>query len=431
MQDLKISTKTLPITCIESPYFTRGESTCDEESTPALRPVDLKKIQRNITNSGDSYDEQSARLASPALPPPISSSPIGLDNFHSLAVLGKGTYATVVLARKADTGAIYAMKVLNKDLLRSQKQRFHIQTERNIMIQVDHPFLIKLSWAFQTESKLYFVLEYCPGGELFNLLQKRRVFTEDQARFYLVQIIMALEALHDRDIIYRDLKPENVLLDKDGYIRLTDFGLSKMNVNTPRGTFSLCGTPEYLAPEVLFRSGHGKAADWWTCGALLFEMLTGLPPFYASKREDLFSKIKFAPPPLPTTLSMEAADLIRGLLVKEPERRLGSGLNGVADIKNHPFLAGVNWGAHYRKEVTPPFVPVIKNDLDLSNFSPEFTQMSLETRQPDPFAVQEYPDFDQFSFDEENYSPIAEPENNSNKGGEAFSLMETLKSTTA
>lgn len=421
MQDYKFNSN---VTSIESSFFARGESTCDEESIPAFRPAGLK-VQRGTNN----YEEITERLASPALPSPMSSSPIGLDNFHSLAVLGKGTYATVVLARKADTGAIYAMKVLNKDLLKSQKQRFHIQTERNIMIQVDHPFLIKLSWAFQTESKLYFVLEYCPGGELFNLLQKRRVFTEDQARFYLVQIIMALEALHERDIIYRDLKPENVLLDKDGYLRLTDFGLSKMGISTPRGTFSLCGTPEYLAPEVLFRSGHGKAADWWTLGALLFEMLTGLPPFYASKREDLFSKIKFAAPPLPSTISLEAADLIRGLLVKEPECRLGGGLNGVADIKNHPFLAGVDWGAHYRKEVTPPFVPVIKSDLDLSNFSPEFTQMSLESRQADPFAVQEYPDFDQFSFDE----GIINDADESKCTGElaAFSLMETLKSTTA
>jgi serine/threonine protein kinase len=418
MQDLKINTH---VTSIESSYFVRGESTGDEEITPAFRPTCLK-VERN-------YEDKIERLASPALPQPFSPSPIGLENFHSLAVLGKGTYATVVLARKADTGAIYAMKVLNKDLLKSQKQRFHIQTERNIMIQVDHPFLIKLSWAFQTETKLYFVLEYCPGGELFNLLQKRRVFTEDQARFYLVEIIMALEALHERDIIYRDLKPENVLLDKDGHIRLTDFGLSKMGITTSRGTFSLCGTPEYLAPEVLFRSGHGKAADWWTLGALLFEMLTGLPPFYASKREDLFSKIKFAAPPLPSTLSMEAADLIRSLLVKDPESRLGGGLNGVADLKDHPFLSGVNWGAHYRKEITPPFVPVIKTDLDLSNFSPEFTQMSLETRQADPFAVQEYPDFDQFSFNEENFNTVDESKCTAEL--EPFSLMETLKSTTA
>jgi serine/threonine protein kinase len=218
--------------------------------------------------------------------------------------------------------------------------------------------------------KLYFALEYCPGGELFNLLQKKRQFSEEHARFYVAQIILALEHLHKLDIIYRDLKPENVLIDEVGYIRLTDFGLSKRGIQGNKGANSVCGTPEYLAPEILFRTGHGKAVDWWTLGAILFEMLTGLPPFYTPNREELFEKIKFYALKYPNTLSPNARNLLEGLFKKDPEKRIGGGSGDATEIKEHPWFKDMDWDALIKKEIPAPFIPVIKGETDVSNFDP-------------------------------------------------------------
>eukprot|EP01016_Furgasonia_blochmanni_P026247 TRINITY_DN2795_c0_g1_i5.p1 TRINITY_DN2795_c0_g1~~TRINITY_DN2795_c0_g1_i5.p1 ORF type:complete len:287 (+),score=34.63 TRINITY_DN2795_c0_g1_i5:1-861(+) len=190
--------------------------------------------------------------------------------FQLLSVIGRGTFAKVVLVKRRDDHQLYAMKVVKKDRLKAVKQRLQIQNERNILVNVNHPFIVRMHYAFQNERKLFFVLEYCPGGELFNLLQRQRCFREDVARFYAIQILLALEHLHQIGIVYRDLKPENILIDRDGYVRLTDFGLSKPGIRDNKGANSVCGTPEYLAPEILFRMGHGRAVDWWTFGALLY-----------------------------------------------------------------------------------------------------------------------------------------------------------------
>jgi len=201
--------------------------------------------------------------------------------------------------------------------------------------------------------------------------------SEDQARFYVAQIVLALEHLHKNDIIYRDLKPENVLIDGDGYIRLTDFGLSKKGITGNKGANSVCGTPEYLAPEILFRWGHGKAVDWWTLGAILFEMLTGLPPFYTPNREELFEKIKYYTLKYPPYLSPDVRSLLDGLFKKEPDKRLGGGQNDAEEIKAHAWFKEVDWDAIINKEVPAPFVPLVKADNDVSNFDPEFTQAPI------------------------------------------------------
>lgn len=255
---------------------------------------------------------------------------------------------------------------------------------------MNHPFIVKLGFAFQNEKKLYFALEYCPGGELFNLLQRKRQFSEDVARFYVSQIILALEHLHKNDIVYRDLKPENVLIDREGYVRLTDFGLSKKGVSQTKGAKSVCGTPEYLAPEILNRTGHGKAVDWWTVGAILFEMLTGLPPFYTPNREELFEKIRFYTLKYPTYLSQNVRSLLDGLFKKDPEKRLGGGTNDADEIKSHPWFEGLDWDALYRKEIPAPFVPIIKEDTDVSNFDPEFTDAPIVSSLDNTDTMQMY-----------------------------------------
>jgi len=293
-------------------------------------------------------------------------------------VIGKGSYAKVLLVKKKDNNELYAMKILKKENVEKRKQEKHIRTERDVLINIDHPFVIKFFYSFQNDRKLFFALEYCPGGELFNLLQKKKRFSEDQARFYSAQMILALEHLHEKDIIYRDLKPENVLIDKQGYVRITDFGLSRMHVKDHNEAKSICGTPEYLAPEIIMKLGYGKPVDWWTLGSIIYEMLVGIPPFYTSNRQELFERIKFAAPKYPPHLSKRAKDLLELLLKKDPAKRLG--FNGDAQvIKNHPWFEGVNWKALFLKQYEAPFVPKINNEVDLSNFDPEFTEIAINS----------------------------------------------------
>jgi len=310
---------------------------------------------------------------------PTKKKPLTVNDFLLVCVLGKGSYAKVVLVRKKDNQQIYALKILKKDHLQKRNQQTKVKSERDILIEVNHPFIVKLYHAFQNERKLYFALEYCPGGELFNLLQKLRRFSEDQARFYAAQIILAIQHLHSKGVIYRDLKPENVLLDKDGYIRITDFGLSRTGMTDGTNAFSVCGTPEYLAPEILSRKGYGKSVDWWTLGALLYEMLTGMPPFYTPNREELFNRIKFSKLKYPSDLSVSARDLLEKLLVKEPELRLGSGTEGAMEIRNHKWFDRVEWDSILLKQVKAPFVPTIKGEIDVSNFDTEFTETPVES----------------------------------------------------
>ena len=304
---------------------------------------------------------------------------VTINSFSLICVIGKGSYAKVIVARKRDTGKIYALKVIKKSKVEQSRNKDFLTNERSILIDIQHPFIIKMSYTFQNERKLYFALEYCPGGELFNLLQKKRRFSEAQARFYAVQVLLALEHIHKYDVVYKDLKPENILIDELGYIRLVDFGLAKRGIKANAGIKSDSGTPEYLAPEILFRFEHGKAVDWWTLGAFIYEMLTGLPPFYSADREELFFNIKFKALGYPNFISPCVKDLLERLLQKDPSKRLGSGGEDAKAIREHPWFKDVNWEAYLKKEVKAPYSPTLKNELDLSNFDQEFTDIPIES----------------------------------------------------
>jgi hypothetical protein len=229
---------------------------------------------------------------------------INLEAFKIIKVIGKGSFGKVYLVRDKASGILYAMKVLKKDYIIRKNQVEHTKTERSVLGYARHPFIVGLNMAFQTADKLFFVLDYCAGGELFFHLGKVGRFPEERARYYAAQIVLALEYVHKLGVIYRDLKPENVLLDQIGNVRLTDFGLSKEGVSDhATGANSFCGTPEYIAPEVLLRQGHGRAVDWWSLGALLYEMISGLPPFYSRNRETMFEKIMKAELTFPPTVS--------------------------------------------------------------------------------------------------------------------------------
>eukprot|EP01017_Pseudomicrothorax_dubius_P040911 TRINITY_DN6491_c0_g1_i4.p1 TRINITY_DN6491_c0_g1~~TRINITY_DN6491_c0_g1_i4.p1 ORF type:complete len:351 (-),score=64.92 TRINITY_DN6491_c0_g1_i4:115-1167(-) len=312
---------------------------------------------------------------------------MSINDFMLLSLIGKGTYGKVMLVRSKLDRMIYAIKR-------------NIKIERNILAQMKHPFIVRMMNSFQNERKLFFVLEYCPGGELFQLLQRTRVLTEEQAKFYLAQIVMAIGHLHEKDIIYRDLKPENVLIDREGFIKLTDFGLSKMDISGHRDAYSLCGTPEYLAPEVLWRIGHGKPADWWAVGCLLYEVLVGYPPFYAKTREEVFHQIQFGSVKIPGFVSANAANLIQSLLKRDPDFRLGSN-DDVDDLKQHSWFSDVDWDAMLRREIPPPFIPVLNSDQDLSYFAKEFVEVPVHNEPESPFTPRgdSCMKYDGFSFD--------------------------------
>lgn len=310
--------------------------------------------------------------------------------FSRLTLLIDTNIGKVFLVREIKTGHMFALKVLKKDNIIRRNQVEHTKTERNVLGKVNHPFIVGMNMAFQSRDKLYFVLDYCAGGELFFHLGKLGKFHEARARFYAAEIILAISYVHSLGVIYRDLKPENVLLDATGHIRLTDFGLSKEGIsNSSSGANSFCGTPEYLAPEILNRQGHGRAVDWWSLGALLYEMLTGLPPFYCQDRERLFEKIRKAELRYPESTSHDAKNLLRGLLTKDPTRRLGSGPKDADDIKPHPFFVSVQWDKLQRGEIPPPWAPQISSIQDTSQFDLEFTSMPIFS----PQSMQRAPGF--------------------------------------
>ena len=281
-------------------------------------------------------------------------------DFLPLCVLGKGSFGEVYLVRKISSGEEFAMKVLSKDKIIGRKLQRYALTERRIISYIRHPFIIRLHCAFQTPEKLVLVMAYCPGRELSQALARDRKFTEDRARIYLCELILALEELHKHHVIYRDLKPENVLLDSEGHVVLTDFGLAKEGVTDTSMTNSFCGSPAYLAPEMLKKQGHSHSVDWYILGVLLFEMLTGAPPFFSSNRDLMFQNIQKAALRFPKGVSGAAKDLIGKLLERDPVARLGSGVSGSEEVKRHTFFTGVDWEAVYRREMLPPLPVVAK-----------------------------------------------------------------------
>lgn len=307
-----------------------------------------------------------------------SNEKVGPSDFELLKVLGKGGYGKVFQVRKCtgkESGKVFAMKVLRKaTIVRSQKDTAHTKAERNILEAVKSPFIVDLLYAFQTDGKLYLILEYLPGGELFVHLEREGVFLEDTASFFLAEISLALEHLHTEGIIYRDLKPENILLDMKGHVKLTDFGLCKESIYHTDTTNTFCGTIEYMAPEILTRHGHGKAVDWWSLGTLMYDMLTGAPPFCSDSRNKTIDKILKGKLVLPPYLTAEARDLLRNLLKRHPQRRLGGGSDDATPLKAHSFFRHINWIDLYNRLVEPPFKPSITCEEDVSQFDQRFTK---------------------------------------------------------
>uniref|UniRef100_A0A674F7V8 Ribosomal protein S6 kinase n=1 Tax=Salmo trutta TaxID=8032 RepID=A0A674F7V8_SALTR len=357
------------------------------------------------------------------------------SQFELLKVLGQGSYGKVFLVRKikgSDRGQLYAMKVLRKATLKV-RDRVRSKMERDILAEVNHPFIVKLHYAFQTEGKLYLILDFLRGGDLFTRLSKEVshhlmcamnslskhfitdvMFTEEDVKFYLAELALALDHLHSLGIIYRDLKPENILLDEEGHIKITDFGLSKEAIDHDKRAYSFCGTIEYMAPEVVNRRGHTHSADWWSFGVLMFEMLTGSLPFQGKDRKETMALILKAKLGMPQFLSPEVQSLIRALFKRNPTNRLGAGPDGVEEIKKHNFFGNIDWNKLYRREIKPPFKPAVGRPDDTFHFDPEFTSRTPTDSPGIPPSANTHQLFRGFSFvatnlDQEHYSPERPP----------------------
>lgn len=289
-----------------------------------------------------------------------------LTDFDILRVIGTGSYSNATLAIDKHTHEPVVLKIMSKSLIIKKGQVEHIKNERAILSRVRCRFVEQLKATFQTPISLYYVLEYLPGGELFRLLNERSTLTLDEAAFYAGEVVLALRYLHSLNCVFRDLKPENILIANDGHLKLVDFGFAKYLKGDGR-TFTLCGTPEYMSPEVIEKTGHTLNTDWWQLGILIYEMLFASTPFSDPSPyqlyENILSRSVTFPSVTPIPAYNHAISLISGLLEKQPSSRLTE-----PEILHHPFFSGIDWNLLEKKEIAPPFVPEVNNPTDSHNF---------------------------------------------------------------
>ncbi|BFZ23884.1 hypothetical protein BsWGS_26923 [Bradybaena similaris] len=323
---------------------------------------------------------------------------MNLDHFQLLRVIGRGSYAKVLQVEHKKTKRIYAMKVIKKELVNDDEDIDWVQTEKHVFeAATNYPFLVGLHSCFQTESRLFFVIEFVNGGDLMYHMQRQRRLPEEHARFYAAEICLALNFLHVRGIVYRDLKLDNVLLDAEGHIKLTDYGMCKEGLKPGDTTGTFCGTPNYIAPEILRGEEYDFSVDWWALGVLMYEMLAGRSPFDAVGNADnpdqhtedyLFQIILDKPIRIPRSLSVKAAALLKGFLNKIPTERLGCHpQTGFSDIQSHPFFRSIDWIMLEEKQIIPPYKPHIENERDLEHFDPAFTNEPVRLTPDDPKTI--------------------------------------------
>lgn len=297
----------------------------------------------------------------------MSNNKYTLNDFERLITLGTGTFGRVFLTRFRRSDQYFAMKVMKKSEIVRLKQVEHINSEKNIISKIHHPFIVNMLCTFQDPQNLYMLMEYIIGGELFSHLRRAGRFNVPTAKFYASEVFLAIDYMHSLNIVYRDLKPENILLDSHGHVKITDFGFSKY-LGVENRTWTLCGTPEYLAPEIIQSKGHGKAVDWWALGILIYEMLQGYPPFFDDNAFGIYEKILDGKIYFPEDFDIYAKDLIRRLLMVDRSRRLGNLQRGSLDIKNHSWFNDVNWNGLLNRSVLAPIVPICCAKNDTRNF---------------------------------------------------------------
>uniref|UniRef100_A0A3P8YAH8 protein kinase C n=1 Tax=Esox lucius TaxID=8010 RepID=A0A3P8YAH8_ESOLU len=368
--------KLVPLTCQRhmDPVMPSQEPPLDEKSEEGMKSVvdgiDAIKISQGLV--------------------------LGLGDFDLIRVIGRGSYAKVLLVRLKKNEQIYAMKVVKKELVHDDEDIDWVQTEKHVFEQAStNPFLVGLHSCFQTESRLFLVIEYVNGGDLMFHMQRQRKLPEEHARFYAAEICIALNFLHEKGIIYRDLKLDNVLLDHEGHIKLTDYGMCKEGIRPGDTTSTFCGTPNYIAPEILRGEDYGFSVDWWALGVLMFEMMAGRSPFDIitdnpdmNTEEYLFQVILEKPIRIPRSLSVKAASVLKGFLNKDPKERLGCQAQaGFTDIKSHTFFRSIDWDQLEKKQTAPPFKPQITDDYGLENFDTQFTNEPVQLTPDDEDVI--------------------------------------------
>eukprot|EP01133_Synstelium_polycarpum_P011226 gene11226-13089_t len=363
------------------PEFELTDETTNHSATstfPYGTQSDSKK-KRNNKNNGQSvcWILQNPKIRSAF----INFQTSRLEDYRLLSLLGCGSFARVRLCQHVTTKRLFCMKILNQNKIIRLRQELHVCSEKEVLMTIDHRFIVKLHATFKDKKSLYFLQEYIPGGELFDHIRSNKSLSLKATQFYAAEIVLALEYLHGEGIIYRDLKPENLLIDMDGHIKLTDFGFAKKILEDTR---SMCGTPEYIAPEILTGHGHGKSVDWWSLGVLIYEMLAGVPPFIGDVHNDIFKMIRECriDQKMPPNFDPVARDLIERLVVVDVDRRLGCMGGGIGDIKSHPFFESIDWKTLETTTERGPLQPKIRDSVldgdEVSSLSDDDDDESIE-----------------------------------------------------
>jgi len=303
---------------------------------------------------------------------------IGLDHFNFLTVLGKGNFGKVMLAETKRSRKLYAIKVLKKEFIIEDDEVESIRSEKRVFLIANrerHPFLTNLHACFQTETRVYFVMEYISGGDLMLHIQRGQFGTK-RAQFYAAEVCLALKYFHENGVIYRDLKLDNILLTLDGHIKIADYGLCKEDMWYGSTTSTFCGTPEFMAPEILLDKKYGRAVDWWAFGVLIYQMLLQQSPFRGDDEDEIYDAVLADEPLYPIHMPRDSVSILQKLLTREPDQRLGGGPTDAQEVMNQPFFRNINWDDVYHKRVQPPFLPQIKSPTDTSNFDSEFTSVT-------------------------------------------------------
>lgn len=379
---------TQPYQLNQIPYAAPMNPTIDTKSPYAQTTISQEVPvveQQNSPEVEESKADQALSQVTSQVPYPIPDTQYvtrgkyALHDFDIMRTLGTGSFGRVHLVKSVHNNRFYAMKVLRKSQVVRMKQIAHLNDERRILKKVNFPFFIRLWGTFQDSSNIFMVMEYIEGGELFSLLRKSRRFPSPVAKFYASEVVLALEYLHNQDILYRDLKPENILLEKSGHIKITDFGFSK---EVPDVTWTLCGTPDYIAPEVVASKPYNKSVDWWSLGVLIFEMLTGYTPFYSQTHMKTYEKILRCEVQYPNYLSPTVVDLLQRLITKNLSQRLGNLNGGAADVKAHPWFAEVVWEKLLNRSIETPYEPPIQAGVG------DTSQFEIYQEEPTGYGVQ-------------------------------------------
>lgn len=373
---------------MKSQYSTNNEGishTFNNTQVHTNNNLPVQHEQLTVEQKNKLQQQQQQRSYQPNLVGRPTAGKYTLDDFKILQTLGTGSFGRVHLVRSNHNGRFYALKVLKKRTIVKLKQVEHTNDERLMLSVVSHPFLIRMWGTFQDSRQVFMVMDFIEGGELFSLLRKSQRFPNPVAKFYAAEVCLALEYLHDKDIIYRDLKPENILLDRNGHIKITDFGFAKY---VPDVTYTLCGTPDYIAPEVVATKPYNKSVDWWSFGILIYEMLAGHTPFYDSNAMKTYENILNAKLRFPPFFNEDVKDLLMRLINRDLSQRLGNLQNGTEDVKNHPWFHEVVWEKLLSRNIETPYEPPIQQGRgDTSQFDryPE-EEIDYGIQGEDPYA---------------------------------------------